>query len=72
MNFGLLAVRPEYQGRGVPAIMMTEITRAGLANGITNAETGRQLEDNKRVRSLWNSFSTRQHKRRRVYLKELA
>ncbi len=71
MNFGLIAVRPEYQGRGIPAIMMAEICMAALENGITNAETGRHLEDNTRVRSLWKSFSTRQQKRRRAYIKEL-
>jgi len=72
LNFGLIAVRPEWQGRGIPAIMMTEVTRAAHENGITNAETGRELVDNTRVRSLWKSFNARQHKRRRVYLKDLA
>ena len=67
----LVAVRPRYQGLGVNAILMTEITRAGIRNGITSAETSGELEDNKAVQDLWKYYDKRQHKRRRCYLKML-
>jgi len=69
---GLIAVRPEYQGRGIPAILLSEITDAAIKAGITHAETGRELEDNVKVRSLWKSYDARQHKRRRAYVKQIS
>jgi len=71
LDLGLIAVRPEYQSRGIPAILLTEVSKFSIDNGIIGAETGRELEDNAQVRTLWKSFDARQHKRRRVYLKEL-
>lgn len=71
LNLGLIAVTKEHQGGGVPAILFTEAIRAAIECGITGAETGRELESNTKVRSLWKSFNARQHKRRRVYRKDL-
>lgn len=71
VDLALIAVRPEYQGQGIPAIIFAEVTREAIEHGVTRAETGRELEDNVQVRSLWKSFNARQHKRRRAYLKEL-
>jgi GNAT superfamily N-acetyltransferase len=71
LDLGIVAVSPEYQGRGIPALLMTEITKAAIEQGVRTAETGRELEDNVQVRSLWKSYNGRQHKRRRVYLKQL-
>jgi GNAT superfamily N-acetyltransferase len=72
LNMALIAVRPDFQGRGIPALLFAEVTQAAIENGVVSAETGRELEDNVQVRSLWKSYTARQHKRRRVYLKELA
>lgn len=71
LDLGLIAVRPEYQGRGIPAIIFAEVTKAAIDCGVTSAETGRELEDNVQVRSLWKNYEARLHKRRRVYLKPL-
>lgn len=68
----LVAVRRELQGLGVNSILMTEITRAGIANGIRSAESSGELEGNKAVQNLWRYYEHRQHKRRRAYLKLLA
>ena len=70
LNLALIAVREEYQGRGIPAIIFAEVTRTAIENGVVSAETSRELEDNVQVRSLWKSYDARQHKRRRVYLKD--
>lgn len=67
----LVAVRPKYQGLGVNSIIMTEITRSGIRNGITSAETSGELEENKAVQDLWKYYDKRQHKRRRCFFKAL-
>jgi hypothetical protein len=67
----LVAVKPEYQARGLPAILMTEITRNSLLRGVRGAETHPELESNTQVQAIWKHYDARQHKRRRCYLKRL-
>ncbi|HUZ17117.1 MAG TPA: GNAT family N-acetyltransferase [Spirochaetia bacterium] len=71
LDMYLVAVRPKYQNLGVNSILMTEITRAGIKNGIISAESSGELETNKAVQDIWKYYETRQHKRRRCYLKLL-
>ncbi len=71
LDMYLVAVKPEYQRRGVAAVILGEITREGLKNGIVKAETSGELEDNLQVQALWKTYPARQHKRRRAYLKTL-
>jgi hypothetical protein len=63
------AVRPDLQGTGTDALLMTEINRSAIANGIISAETNIELEDNVKVQRHWKYYDTRQHKRRRCYIK---
>jgi ribosomal protein S18 acetylase RimI-like enzyme len=63
------AVLPEYQGKGVDALMMTELTRSAMESGIISAESNPELEVNEKVQGHWKYFEARQHKRRRAYLK---
>ena len=65
------AIRPDLQGKGADALLITEITRSAIANGIISAETNIELEENVKVQSHWKYFDSRQHKRRRCYLKRL-
>jgi GNAT superfamily N-acetyltransferase len=67
----LVATRKEYQGRGLNALLMTEITRAAIEDGVKTAETSGELETNEKVQQLWRYYDTRQHKRRRAYVKKL-
>ena len=67
----LVAVRPEYQARGIPAILMTEMTKNALKNRIISAETNVELENNVQVQALWKHYDARQHKRRRCYIKAI-
>lgn len=71
IDFLLVAVRPDYQARGLPAILMTEITRNAIRNGVVSAETNPELETNTQVQAIWKLYEHRQHKRRRCYLKPL-
>ena len=67
----LVAVRSEYQGRGVQAVLMNEISKAFIKKGIKRAETNAELETNTDVQGLWKFYDKRQHKRRRCYIKQL-
>ena len=65
------AIRPDLQGKGADALLMTEMTRSAIRNGVASAETNIELEENVKVQSHWKYFESRQHKRRRCYLKRL-
>lgn len=67
----LVAVRKDLQGKGVNAILMNELTRSYIKNGIRYAESNPELEENKKVQSIWEHFDAVQHKRRRCYIKFL-
>jgi GNAT superfamily N-acetyltransferase len=71
IDFLLVAVRPDYQARGITAILMTEMTRNALKNGVISAETNVELETNTQVQAIWKLYDARQHKRRRCYIKTL-
>ena len=67
----LVGVDPEYQKLGIPAIMMNELLKNCIKNGVKLCETGPELETNSDVQGMWKGFETRQHKRRRCFLKEI-
>ncbi|HAK46727.1 MAG TPA: hypothetical protein DCO79_12520 [Spirochaeta sp.] len=71
LDFYLIGVRKEYQGRGVISLMMNEINQGAIRNGITLCETNVELEDNKAVQDMWKHYDHRQHKRRRCFIKTL-
>ncbi len=68
----LVAVRPEYQARGVIALLMTAFNLSAIKSGVRFAESNPELETNVQVHGLWKDYEKRQHKRRRVYLKMLS
>ncbi len=67
----LIAVKPEYQGKGVNAVLINRINEVFIQNGIRKVESNPELEDNHLVQGQWKHFDTRQHKRRRCYIKHL-
>ncbi len=67
----LVAVSEEYQKQGIPAIIITTILDMCIKNGVKICETGPELEHNEAVQSMWKTFNTRHHKRRRCFIKEL-
>lgn len=67
----LVAVKKEYQGSGVNAILMDKITKVFLERGIKKVESNPELETNANVQSLWKLYEKRQHKRRRIFIKKL-
>ena len=67
----LIAVRPDLQGKGVNAIILSEVMEGCRKMGIHYAETGPMLEENEKVQTQWQNFPLEQHKRRRCWVKEL-
>ena len=66
----LHSVRPEYQGKGVPAIFYENMTQACIDTGVHTAITSHIVEDNKPSLQMFNPYETRQHLRRRAYIKK--
>lgn len=67
----LVAIKPEYQGFGLNAILMHDVTKCAIKNGVKFAETGPELEDNFKVRSQWDNYDAEIIRKRRCYIKEI-
>ncbi|MGL5789567.1 MAG: N-acetyltransferase [Bacteroidales bacterium] len=67
----LVAVHPEYQNKGVNALLFTDLIPQFQKLGTVYAESNPELEENGKVQAQWDYFKTEQHKRRRAYKKEL-
>lgn len=66
-----VAVDPEYQSQGLPAILINTLSKKIIENGVRYCETGPMLETNTAVHSMWRHFDKRQHRRRRCYKKAI-
>jgi len=67
----LIAVKPEYQNKGVNALLFTDLIPIYKKYGFKWGETNPELEINDKVQAQWQYFETQQHKRRRCFTKEL-
>ena len=67
----LIAVKPEYQNKGINALLFADLIPYYNKYGFTHAESNPELEDNSKVQDQWNYFETRQHRRRRSFRKDL-
>jgi GNAT superfamily N-acetyltransferase len=68
----LIAIRKDFRGKGLNAIIMREGYKAYKKSGVTTVDASGQLETNEKVLTLWEHYDARQHKRRRCYLKEIS
>lgn len=71
MEMYFIGVKPELQKMGIPAIIMSHMMKVLIENKVKICETGPELETNDSVQSMWKTFETRQHKRRRCWIKEI-
>jgi hypothetical protein len=67
----LIGIDPEYQGKGLNAIIFADFIPSAYKCGFRFAETNPELETNNKVASLWDGFNAEHHKTRRAYIKEL-
>lgn len=67
----LVAVKPEYQNKGVNALLFSHLIPAFNKNGYKVAESNVELEGNENVQKQWEYFDRRLHRRRRVWKKKI-
>ena len=67
----LVAVKPEYQGKGAVALIFEDIIPTHNNLGYKFSESNPELETNTKVQAQWDYFEREQHKRRRSYTKKL-
>lgn len=67
VTFYLIGVHPEYQNKGVHAIIFDQYTKTFAPLGIENCIRTPELEDNEAIHKLWKDFNPETHKRRRTY-----
>lgn len=67
----LMGVREDYRGKGLNAVLVTDLYPRLKAMGFKYAETTAELETNDSIQAMWKYFEREQHKRRRVYAKKI-
>ena len=65
----LIGVRPDYQNKGVTAIIMNELQKTFNNYGVKVVETNPELEENTPIQTLWKNYDHRLHKKRATYTK---
>ncbi|MDD6783971.1 MAG: N-acetyltransferase [Bacteroidaceae bacterium] len=67
----LVAIKPQYQGKGVNALLFADLIPTYIKMGFKCGETNLELEANDKVQSQWQYLDGHVHKRRRCYTKHL-
>lgn len=67
----LIAVRPEWQSKGVNALFFKDLLPFFISEGYEWCETSVELEENHKVQNQWIYFEGRIHKRRRCWKKTI-
>lgn len=70
-SFYLIGVHPEYQNKGVTAIIFNEMQKLFNKQNITTVETNPELEENTAIQKLWKNYEHRLHKRRATFTKKI-
>ena len=71
VTFYLIGVVPEYQNKGIHAILFDQYCKIFKKKGIINCIRTPELKDNIAIQKIWEKFDPVIHKRRRTYTKKL-
>ena len=63
-SFYLIGVRPDFQNKGITAVIFNEMQKTFNKHGVTIVETNPELVENSAIQKLWRNYEHRQHKRR--------
>lgn len=66
-----IGVAPEYQSKGVNAMLFADLIPIFNKHGFVYAESNPELEINTKVQSQWELYETEHHKTRRAFVKNL-
>ena len=69
--FYLIGIHPEYQNKGVTAIIFNEYYETFKQKGVQTCYRTPELEDNVAIRQIWKHFDPVVYKRRRTYKKNI-
>lgn len=72
LDFYLAGIKKSYRGQGIDLLMVLEVLQSALKKGVKYAESNPELETNKKIHAQWKYFNPTQHKRRRIYRKDIA
>lgn len=70
-SFYLIGVHPDYQNKGITAIIFNEMQKLFNKQNVTTVETNPELEENTAIQKLWKNYEHRLHKRRATYTKTI-
>ncbi|OZV68667.1 GTP cyclohydrolase [Winogradskyella aurantia] len=69
--FYLIGVQPDYQNKGVHAVIFNEFYDTFTAKGIETCYRTPELEDNEAIRKIWKHFNPQVYARRKTFRKDL-
>jgi GNAT superfamily N-acetyltransferase len=67
----LVGLLPEYQGKGVNALLFNDLIPVYQKLGVVYAESNPELETNSSVQAQWEYFKREHHKTRRAFFKKI-
>ena len=67
----LIGVLPEYQNKGVNALIFNDLIPVYNKAGVVYAESNPELETNNAIQAQWDYFKVEHHKTRRAFFKKL-
>jgi len=71
VTFYLIGILPEYQNKGVTAIIFDEYYKEFEKKGVIECIRGPELADNTAIHQIWKHFNPKVHKRRCTYRKSI-
>ena len=67
----LIGVHPDYQNKGVTAILFNDLQSMFNKRGIKEVETNPELIENKSIQAFWKNYESVLHKKRCTFTKEI-
>jgi len=71
LDLYMIGISPEYQNKGVNALIFNDLIPVFHRIGFKYAESNPELETNTKVQSQWDYFESKHHKTRRAFIKHL-